>query len=94
MLEPAQSVANPPSWLRHLTGQRLAEPHVRSIEIMDQRGLLDELLDEGTQYPLDGVLARERAQRRRISTPITDTYWEFHSHVFSAYWSSMPWIWR
>ncbi|GLW90169.1 rifampin monooxygenase [Actinokineospora globicatena] len=31
--------------------------HVRSIELMDQRGLLDRFLAEGTQYPLRGFFA-------------------------------------
>ena len=31
--------------------------HVRSIEIMDQRGLLDRFLAEGKQYPLGGFFA-------------------------------------
>jgi rifampicin monooxygenase len=31
--------------------------HVRSIEIMDQRGLLERLLDHGKQYPLNGYFA-------------------------------------
>ncbi|TDE22118.1 rifampin monooxygenase [Actinomadura sp. 6K520] len=31
--------------------------HVRSIEIMDQRGLLDRFLERGTEYPLGGFFA-------------------------------------
>lgn len=31
--------------------------HVRSIEILDQRGLLDEALDAGATYPLTGIFA-------------------------------------
>ncbi len=31
--------------------------HVRSIEILDQRGLLERALAEGTTYPLTGIFA-------------------------------------
>ncbi|MGH3710516.1 MAG: FAD-dependent monooxygenase, partial [Pseudonocardiaceae bacterium] len=31
--------------------------HVRSVEVMDQRGLLEQLLALGTQYPLGGFFA-------------------------------------
>jgi 2-polyprenyl-6-methoxyphenol hydroxylase-like FAD-dependent oxidoreductase len=31
--------------------------HVRSIEVMDQRGLLERFLAHGTQYPLGGFFA-------------------------------------
>lgn len=31
--------------------------HIRSIEIMDQRGILEQFLAEGTQHPLTGVFA-------------------------------------
>ncbi|GAA0585384.1 rifampin monooxygenase [Actinomadura livida] len=52
--------------VRVLVVERDAEPgkivrslglHVRSIEIMDQRGILDRFLERGTEYPLGGFFA-------------------------------------
>ncbi|GGC55877.1 rifampin monooxygenase [Hoyosella rhizosphaerae] len=41
----------PPTWVRALG------LHVRSIEVLDQRGLLERFLDHGKQYPVGGVFA-------------------------------------
>jgi 2-polyprenyl-6-methoxyphenol hydroxylase-like FAD-dependent oxidoreductase len=43
--------AEPPPWVRALG------LHVRSIEIMDQRGLLERFLEVGKKYPLGGFFA-------------------------------------
>src|SRR5579875_1690968 len=52
--------------VRVLVVERAAQPspvvrtlglHVRSIEILDQRGLLDRFLAAGTRYPLGGFFA-------------------------------------
>ncbi|MEU5995805.1 rifampin monooxygenase [Spirillospora sp. NPDC047418] len=43
--------------------------HVRSIEIMDQRGLLDRFLAHGTKYPLRGHFAAiDKPQPERLDT--------------------------
>ncbi|WP_121398003.1 rifampin monooxygenase [Micromonospora sp. M71_S20] len=43
--------AEPPPFVRSLG------LHVRSIEVMDQRGLLERFLENGTQYPIRGFFA-------------------------------------
>ncbi|NMO01504.1 NAD-binding protein [Gordonia sp. TBRC 11910] len=48
--------------------------HVRSIEIMDMRGLLDEFLAQGTKYPLHGFFAG-------IAKPTPDTLDTTHGYV-------------
>ena len=39
--------------------------HARSIEVMDQRGLLERFLALGQQYPVGGFVRRHHASRRR-----------------------------
>ena len=48
--------------------------HIRSIEIMDQRGILDQFLVEGTQHPLTGVFAG-------LSGPAPDDLDTAHGYV-------------
>ncbi|MGI5126809.1 rifampin monooxygenase [Pseudonocardia sp. CA-107938] len=46
--------------------------HVRSVEVMDQRGLLDRFLAEGTAYPLAGVFGGvTKLWPERLTTPHT-----------------------
>lgn len=69
--------------------------HARSIEIMDQRGLLDEFLEAGTQYPLDGFFAAIPKPAPRdldttypftlgIPQPITERILTDHAHKLGA----------
>ncbi|GAA3430827.1 rifampin monooxygenase [Kutzneria kofuensis] len=51
--------------------------HVRSIEVMDQRGLLEQLLAQGTQSPLGGFFAG-------ISKPAPDRLDTAHPYVLSV----------
>ena len=48
--------------------------HVRSIEVMDQRGLLERFLEHGTQYPLGGYFAG-------IRKPLPDNLDTAHSYI-------------
>ncbi|MFC5142740.1 rifampin monooxygenase [Actinomycetospora rhizophila] len=48
--------------------------HVRSIELMDQRGLLEQFLAEGTEYPLGGFFAG-------IAKPLTRELDTAHGYV-------------
>ncbi len=48
--------------------------HVRSIEVMDQRGLLERFLQHGTQYPLGGYFAG-------IRKPLPDNLDTAHSYI-------------
>jgi 2-polyprenyl-6-methoxyphenol hydroxylase-like FAD-dependent oxidoreductase len=48
--------------------------HVRSIEVMDQRGLLERFLAQGKQYPLGGFFAG-------ISKPLPDRMDTAHSYI-------------
>jgi 2-polyprenyl-6-methoxyphenol hydroxylase-like FAD-dependent oxidoreductase len=48
--------------------------HVRSIEVMDQRGLLEEFLENGTKYPLGGFFAA-------ITRPAPDRLDTAHGYV-------------
>src|SRR5258707_13514852 len=44
--------------------------HVRSIEVMDQRGLLERFLPHGQQYPLRGFFVGiDKPQPDRLDTP-------------------------
>ena len=43
--------------------------HARSIEVLDQRGLLDRFLPLGTQYPIGGFFAGIPSRRRNGWTP-------------------------
>ena len=43
--------------------------HVRSIEVMDQRGLLERFLAHGQQYPVGGFFAGIPSRRRTGWTP-------------------------
>ncbi|WP_217996396.1 FAD-dependent oxidoreductase [Granulicoccus phenolivorans] len=59
--------------------------HVRSIEILDQRGLLERALAEGTTYPLTGIFAGEsRARLPRTWIPRTATSSAFRSHGWNG----------
>jgi 2-polyprenyl-6-methoxyphenol hydroxylase-like FAD-dependent oxidoreductase len=49
--------------------------HARSIEVMDQRGLLDRFLAHGTQYPIRGFFAA-------IDKPASDRLDTAHGYVF------------
>ncbi|MGI5452290.1 rifampin monooxygenase [Streptomyces sp. CA-249302] len=69
--------------VRTLVLERDAEPtevvralgmHVRSIEVMDQRGLLERFLAEGRKYPLGGFFAG-------IHKPAPDRLDTFHGYV-------------
>ena len=42
--------------------------HVRSIELMDQRGLLDRFLEVGTQYPVGGFAGISKPPPERLDT--------------------------
>ena len=48
--------------------------HARSIEVMDQRGLLDRFLENGKKYPLNGFFAG-------ISKPAPPRYDTAHAYV-------------
>lgn len=48
--------------------------HVRSIEVMDQRGLLERFLEHGTQYPVGGFFAG-------IDKPAPDSLDTMHPYV-------------
>ncbi|MER7005432.1 rifampin monooxygenase [Dactylosporangium sp. NPDC000555] len=69
--------------VRALVVEKLAEParhvralglHVRSIEVMDQRGLLDRFLAHGRQYPIGGFFAG-------IDKPAPDRLNTAHAYV-------------
>src|SRR5262249_61957268 len=47
--------------------------HVRSIEVMDQRGLLDRFLALGKQYPLGGFAGIYKPPPDRLATAHPDT---------------------
>lgn len=54
--------------------------HVRSIEVLDQRGLLDRFLAHGKQHPLGGFSAGMITKpARTMSTPRTRTSWASRS---------------
>jgi len=62
--------AQPPAHVRSLG------LHVRSIEVMDQRGLLDRMLEHGRKYPLGGFFAA-------ITRPAPDRLDTTHGYVLA-----------
>ena len=65
--------------------------HPRSIEIMDQRGLLDRFLAHGQQYPGRAAASPGSTSRRRQPwTPRTVTSSASRSRSPTACWPSVP----
>ena len=64
--------------------------HVRSIEIMDQRGLLERFLALGQKYPLGGSFAGIRKRRHPGWTPRIRTSSASRRTSPTACWPSTP----
>ena len=64
--------------------------HVRSIEVMDQRGLLERFLALGRQYPLSGSFAGIGKRPLIGWTLHIPTFSAFPRTSLSACWPSMP----
>ena len=64
--------------------------HVRSIEILDQRGLLERFLAHGRQYPGSGRFAAIDSRGPSIWTPHTPTFSASPSPSPTACWPSTP----
>ncbi|WP_255268721.1 FAD-dependent monooxygenase [Actinomadura madurae] len=59
---------------------RIVGLHIRSLELMAMRGLLDRLLEHGRQRPARRLLRRhQQARARRGWTPRTPICWAFRS---------------
>ena len=64
--------------------------HARSIEVMDQRGLLERFLALGKQYPLSGFFAGIANRRRTGWTPRIRTSSASRRPSPTACWPSTP----